>query len=358
MKYFLNFALLVSACIAVADPPPGYYDSAAGLTGEPLRAALHDIIDDHSSITYAEIWLAFYDTDDRPNGKVWDMYSNFNYTFGDDQGGSASGEGEGYNREHSWPSSWFGGAAPMYTDLFIVIPTDIYVNNQRSNYPYGEVSNPYWTSTNGSKLGACTYPGYSGTVFEPVDEYKGDLARNYLYMTTRYFNEDSGWSGSPMTDGSQLLPWAENMLIEWHTADPVSIKEIERNEDVYFYQCNRNPFIDNPDFVYLIYDPTSVEETDELSQTIILCDNTPNPFSLSTAITIELPSSTNITLQIFDAGGRLVCTLADNEHYIAGRHDFSWNGLDESFRRAAAGIYFYRLVTPENVITRRMMLVN
>nr|MBC8428835.1 endonuclease [FCB group bacterium] len=239
MKYLIGFSIVVFFSLALADAPPGYYDSAEGLGGEELRSALHDIIDNHNSISYAEIWLAFYRTDDRPNGKVWDMYSNFEYTFGYDQGGSASGEGEGYNREHSWPTSWYGGSAPMYTDLFIVIPSDIYVNNRRSNYPYGEVTNPYWTSTNGSKLGYCVYPGYSGTVFEPIDEYKGDLARNYFYVTTRYYEEDNGWPGSPMTSGSQLLPWAEEMLMEWHMNDPVSTKEIDRNDEIYFYQNNR-----------------------------------------------------------------------------------------------------------------------
>ncbi len=355
MKYLIS-VLVLFVSLSLADAPQGYYDSAEGLAGEALRSALHDIIDEHNSISYAEIWLAFYRTDDRPNGKVWDMYSDYEYTFGYDQGGSASGEGEGYNREHSWPTSWYGGTSPMYTDLFIIIPVDIYVNNRRSNYPYGEVSNPYWTSTNGSKLGNCLYPGYSGTVFEPVDEYKGDLARNYFYVTTRYYNEDNGWPGSPMTDGSQLLPWAENMLLEWHTADPVSTKEIDRNDEVYFYQNNRNPFIDNPDYVYWIYDPTSLEHSEHIPPALI-CSNAPNPFSVSTAISIELPLPDIVTLQVFDMTGRLITTLADNTTLEFGIHTFIWTVHDESGNSVSPGIYFYRLVTSETTITNRMILV-
>ncbi len=113
-----------------------------------------------------------------------------------DQGGSAGSEGSGYNREHSWPSSWYGGSGTPYTDVFMVYPTDNEVNNKRGSYPYGEVNSPTWTSLNGCKLGPCSYPGYSGTVFEPIDEYKGDFARTYFYMTTRYFGEDGSGRGS------------------------------------------------------------------------------------------------------------------------------------------------------------------
>ena len=132
-------------------------------------------------------------------------------------------EGTGYNREHSWPQAWFGGGIPpMESDLFQLYPTDNFVNNQRGSFPYGEVDSPTWTSLNGSKLGPCSYPGYSGTAFEPIDGYKGDFARSYFYMTTRYYLEDGAWPGSDMTDGADLLPWAVDMLLEWHVEDPVS----------------------------------------------------------------------------------------------------------------------------------------
>ncbi len=260
MKQIL-IILTLSLSTLWSQIPNGYYDSAAGQTGSALHQSLHDIIDNHNSVSYSSLWTHYQTTDVKPNGKVWDMYSDvpggtpaYEFTFGSDQCGNYSGEGSCYNREHSWPKSWFNDNSPMSTDIFHVVPSDGYVNGQRSNYPYGEVANPTWTSTNGSKKGPNTYPGYSGTVFEPIDTYKGDFARIYFYMSTRYLNEDSSWPGSPMADGAQLEEWALNMMMEWHEADPVSQKEIDRNNDIYNYvQFNRNPFVDHPEYASYIW---------------------------------------------------------------------------------------------------------
>ncbi|KAF0204395.1 MAG: hypothetical protein FD170_300 [Bacteroidetes bacterium] len=259
MKKFILFLLLPLAGISVAQPPAGYYNQANGLTGTALQAALHNIIDDHNVISYNGLWSAFEDTDALPNGKVWDMYSTCSWTFFSDQCGNYNSECDCYNREHSWPKSWFGDQSPMNSDLFHLYPTDGWVNNKRSNYPFGEVSSPTYTSSNGSKVGGNTYPGYSGTVFEPIDEYKGDFARTYFYMSVRYYNEDSNWPGSDMTNGAQLKPWALAMMRDWHLSDPVSEKEINRNNEVYSYQQNRNPFIDHPGYAAHIWGwPTGI----------------------------------------------------------------------------------------------------
>lgn len=261
MKKFLLIALLPLFTVSFAQIPNGYYTSASGLNGTALQAALHNIIDNHNVQSYSSLHTHFQLTDRKANGTVWDMYSDvpggtppyvYNFTAGD-QCGNYSGEGDCYNREHSWPKSWFNDMSPMYSDLFHLYPTDGYVNGKRNNFPYGTVPSPVWTSQNGSKLGLCNYPGYSGTVFEPIDEYKGDLARTYFYMSTRYYNEDSGWPGSPMVTGSQLKPWALAMMKEWHLSDPVSNKEIDRNNAVYQIQNNRNPFIDHPEYVAQIW---------------------------------------------------------------------------------------------------------
>ncbi len=252
---------------SVFAQPEGYYSSAEGKTGTALQQALHDIIDGHTVLSYGDLWSAFYTTDDRPDGTVWDMYSDvldgpnyYDYDLGDDQCGNYSGEGSCYNREHSFPKSWFGEGSPMYTDLFHLYPTDGYVNGRRSNYPFGETSSPTWTSQNGSKVGSCSMAGYNGTIFEPIDEYKGDFARTYFYMATRYYGEDGGWTGSPMVDGAQPKPWARAMLIQWHTDDPVSTKEEERNDAVYTLQKNRNPFIDHPEYVLGLYEEVNIDE--------------------------------------------------------------------------------------------------
>jgi hypothetical protein len=131
------------------------------------------------------------------------------------------------------------------------------VNNRRGNYPLGEVRSASWTSQNGSKLGTCKTSGYSGTVFEPIDEYKGDFARALMYMTVRYYGEDSGWGNSDMTNKAVIKPWAIDMLLRWNKLDPVSQKEIDRNNAIYRdYQHNRNPFIDHPEYADMIWDET------------------------------------------------------------------------------------------------------
>ena len=257
-QLFLIFTLAIAS--VWAQIPTGYYNNASGLTGEPLHQALHDIIDGHTVLSYTSLWTHYQTTDVKPNGKVWDMYSDipdgtppYEFTFVSDQCGNYGAEGDCYNREHSWPKSWFNDMAPMNTDIFHVVPSDGYVNGQRGNYPYGEVSNPTWISDNGCKKGPNSYPGYSGTVFEPIDAYKGDFARIYFYMSTRYLGEDGSWPGSDMANGAQLEPWALDMMMEWHAEDPVSQKEIHRNDANYGIQNNRNPFVDHPNYVNLIW---------------------------------------------------------------------------------------------------------
>jgi endonuclease I len=344
--------------------PAGYYAAAAGLYGEALRAALHEIIDDHTACSYDFVWTAYYTTDDKPNGKVWDIYSDvpggippYEYTFGVDEGGVGGAEGNGYTREHSWPKSWFGGeVSPMYTDLFALYPCDAHVNGNRGVYPYGEVDNPDWVSLNGSKRGPCSYPGYSGIAFEPIDAYKGDLARTYFYMSTRYDTEDAGWPGGPMTDGADLLPWAASMLLEWHEQDPVSRKEIERNGTVYGFQMNRNPFIDHPEYAELIWGDLADAGSDVPLQ-LSLSQNAPNPFNPSTVIRFSLDRKVRDgSLRVYDVTGRLVRTLHDGP-LAAGPHKVTWDGRDEAGARMASGTYLVRLLAGRQILVRKATLI-
>ena len=249
--------LLLSAMMAFGESMPDYYKNANGKKGAALKTALCGIIYNRTERTYNDLWTDYYTTDVRSDGKIWDMYSNItNFRPGKDQAGSYSDEGDVYNREHSFPKSWFGGEVPpMYTDLNHLYPTDGYVNNKRSNYPFGETKGESYKSANGfSKLGKCTYPGYSGTVFEPNDEYKGDFARTYFYMVTCYEEKLPDWyrnnnESRPTLDGNEypgLSSWQLAMLMEWAKKDPVSAKETNRNNAVYSIQNNRNPFIDYP----------------------------------------------------------------------------------------------------------------
>lgn len=242
-----------------------YYKAADGKMGAALKTALCGVIYNRDeegadlNAAYKALWTHFQTTDKQTDGSVWDMYSNMRaMTFGDDQdkGSGGNKEGEYYNREHSFPNSWFGGKVmPMYTDLHHMYPTDKLVNNKRANYPFGETSNPTYKSANDfSKLGPCNYPGYTGTVFEPNDEYKGDFARTFFYMVTCYEEKIVDWyqnypESQPTLDGNAypgLSAWQLEMLMKWAKNDPVSKKETNRNKAVYGIQKNRNPFIDYP----------------------------------------------------------------------------------------------------------------
>ena len=258
------FVLSIANSFAQGPNDSGeYYKPADGKKGAALKTALCGVIYDRNeggdlNTAYKALWTHFKKTDAKPNGKVWDMYSNKReMEFGVDQDtGSGNQEGQYYNREHSMPNSWFGGKVmPMYTDLHNMYPTDKIVNNKRGNNPFGETANPSWKSANDfSKLGKCTYPGYDGVVFEPNDEYKGDFARTYFYMVTCYEEKLPDWysnysESKPTLDGKTypgLSPWQLEMLMKWAKNDPVSEKEINRNNAVWGIQENRNPFIDYP----------------------------------------------------------------------------------------------------------------
>ncbi|MCD8318482.1 MAG: endonuclease [Paraprevotella sp.] len=233
-----------------AQAPSGYYTSAKGTHGAALKTALSAIIINHTERSYANLWTDFQKTDARADGKVWDMYSSAsNFTFVSDQCGTYKNEGDCYNREHSYPKSWFHEDTPMYTDLFHLYPTDGKVNGSRGNYPFGEPQRPTYTSSGGfSKLGPSSVSGYTGTVFEPADEYKGDFARTYFYMITCFEDRISGWDSDMLSGNAYpgFAQWALDMLLRWSEEDPVSEKEIERNNAVYGIQHNRNPYIDFP----------------------------------------------------------------------------------------------------------------
>lgn len=251
-----------------SNMPQAYYSSATA-SGKNLKTQLFNIVDNHTVRSYGDLWNDYQTTDDKPNGKVWDMYTDnggcktnpVEFTFISDQCGNYSTEGDCYNREHSFPKSWFNDASPMYTDLYQVVPSDGYNNGMRANYPYGEVTSANYTTANGSRRGNSAISAYSGTVFEPADIYKGDFARIYFYMATRYENKIASWEnyssyGDAILDGSSFPcyePWQLDMLVKWHLNDPVSQKEIKRNDEVYAIQGNRNPYVDHPEYVMKVW---------------------------------------------------------------------------------------------------------
>ncbi len=251
--FILSLVLLTNVTMYAAIPS-GYYSAADNKKSTALLSALHGCIDGHTTLSYSSLENYYDDTDLTADGYIWDMYSTCKFTINDD-GGSQSRICDVWNKEHSVPQSWFGEASPMKSDLFHVYPTDARVNNFRSNYPYGETSNRSYIDGDSKALGylgTSNFSGYSGKVFEPVDQYKGDFARTYFYMVARYldknFNKSENgkvvFTYSNSTTG--LTTYAINLFLKWHRQDPVSQKEIDRNNAVYKHQKNRNPFIDYP----------------------------------------------------------------------------------------------------------------
>lgn len=347
LKFIPTLVLLVCLTSGLAGQvPAGYYDSASGLTGKALQQALHDIIDGHTQLEYSALWQAFSTTDVKADGlTVWDIYSDrpggipaYTYTIFTKQCGTYQKEGDCYNREHSFPKSWFNDLPPMYTDLFHIYPTDGWVNNKRGNLPYGETASATWTSTNGSMVGPSSVQGYQGNVFEPIDEYKGDLARTYFYIATRYYGEDSQWPGSDMTAGAQPKPWAVSMLLAWHLADAVSPREISRNNEAYKYQGNRNPFIDDPLFAEKIWG--TLNPVEEIAESRISVTLWPNPVQewLNVSISGYLCSGT--VAYVYDTGGCLVQTATVEEGFAT-----------VSTAELPAGIYFLTLSCDGKVST-------
>ncbi len=238
-----------------------YYQNALGKNGVALQDELHNIIKNHNYQIWP-LWSHFYNTDEKSPNQVWDIYSDipggtppYTFQFGADECGTYNQESDCYNHEHVWPKTYFGGDVyPMRSDLHHLLPTDGWVNNKHSNLPFGKVSNTSWTSQNGSKLGSSSsYSGWGNDVFEPIDSFKGDIARIYFYMATRYKTEDAGWQNWPMANQSQLTSDAIALLLNWHQLDPVSQKEIDRNDAVFGIQNNRNPFVDYPIFADCIW---------------------------------------------------------------------------------------------------------
>ena len=352
MKKFVALFFALSLAVFATAQPANYYNSANGLTGNQLKVALHNIIKGHSSVSYSQLWNAFWSTDNKGNGIVWDMYSDrpngnppYTYHLGQDQCGQYNSEGDCYNREHSWPSSWFNDQNTPRTDLHHIFPTDGYVNNRRSNFPFGEVRSATWTSQNGSKLGNSMTPGFSGTVFEPIDAYKGDFARAIMYMSVRYYSEDSGWGSSDMTNRSEIQPWAIQMLLRWNEQDPVSQKEIDRNNVIYNdYQHNRNPFIDHPEYARMIWDPTwnVVEENQEVVRLF------PNPAEAGQTLRLSGNSNAIDAVSICDMCGRKVYSAKGN---LGG--DFAFTLPNDMTQ----GCYIVKLMCNGSVVKYEKLLV-
>jgi len=284
-RLILGFCFIVPVCAAIAQIPTGYYDNAAGKTCASLKTALKTIITTgNTPQCYSPcLWTQYNSYDIKPRtlgtgsaSVIYDIYSArpggtdpYQFTPGNgtggqqDQGTGGTAEGQFYNREHTVPQAWFNGStstAGPATDYMIVYPVDKYVNSKRGDVPYGEVATVSQTFLNGTRTGTSAVAGITGNVFEPIDSFKGDVARSFFYFITRYEDNIPGWSSNTsatQTFDNSTFPSVKiaylKLMLKWNSLDPVSQKEIDRNNGAYSFQGNRNPYIDHPEYVAMVW---------------------------------------------------------------------------------------------------------
>lgn len=248
-----------------------YYSGITGTSGMTLKDQLTDLIDGHTVVSYDGLYEVYKTSDNRPeDNTVFDMYADIHFSHSKTCGNYGK-EGDCFNREHSVPKSWFGEAKPMYSDAFHLYPTDGKVNGMRGNYAFGEVASASYSYTFKNDIAGTSKRGsskraslYNDVVFEPADCYKGDFARTYFYFATRYKTIMGNMSGAgtahftASTTYCNLTQYSKELFLDWHRNDPVSKKEIIRNNAIYQYQHNRNPYIDHPEYVEAIWGDTPI----------------------------------------------------------------------------------------------------
>ena len=297
--------------VTPADSLPAYYESIDGTSGKELMDAIQRVAKQGyraDDFRYDSVWLAFKHTDLRPDSYIWEIYSDCDFVYEKDRTSNTTqtGECKGYNREHAMCQSWFGTTSlagqemssskknSPGSDIFHIYPASYGMNSRRGNRPYGEVLTAANVSGNGTKYGtpvqtisvtnsvAGAYVEGSITlitnVLEPADEYKGDIARSYFGTMVKWAGEwtfNRNENGRVIFDATidadthyasennyGLTPYGLALLLKWHRQDPVSQKEVDRNNGIQLTQGNRNPFIDYPYLAEYIWGERSGQTLD------------------------------------------------------------------------------------------------
>ncbi len=353
---FLTFLFL--ATYIFAQIPNGYYDSAQGLTGDNLKAALHNIIKNHTEYSYNTVWDILQESDEDPynHNNVRLLYTGWSYPKSN-HGGSASQ----WNREHVWAKSHgdFGTAIGPGTDAHHLRPTDVTVNSRRGSLDFDNGGTEY---IDGDGPTGCYVDNNS---WEPRDAVKGDVARMIFYMAVRY-EGDYGEPDLEVVDYVNSSPSGQpymgklSTLIEWNNQDPPDNFERNRNDVIYYdWQHNRNPFIDHPEYVDMIWGDSDAE-SDMVQITKPSLDIYPNPFNPKTNISFMITGNegtikTSVT--IYNLKGEKVKEIFSGYTLPNKNYALVWNGKDKNSKTVSSGSYIVLLKSGKKIASKSVILL-
>jgi endonuclease I len=337
----LTFAIL-SPFLSLSQIPQGLYDSIQDLSGEGLKTALHEIIKDHTEFPYTssnmDVWdiLKKTDRDTLNPDNVILFYSGWSVNAEQEYN-----SGNGWTREHVWAKSHgdFGTTMGAGTDIHHLRPADVTVNSARNNKDFDMGGEIY---VDGDGTTECFSDADS---WEPRDIVKGDVARMLFYIVVRYEGED-GEPDLELVDTVNSVDLNEtdkgfhgklSTLLQWHISDPVDDYERNRNDTIFIYQGNRNPFIDHPEYVSEIWAISVVEEIVQNRIKVY-----PNPARDYLIIEVEtdylsegkMYSTIGITIINFEISGKMKLSISDTD----------------------PGIYFLRIVNPHEVFIQKVIV--
>lgn len=356
---------------ARAEIPVGYYDTVDLGSQAACRITLHAVIDGHTRYPYTssstDTWNILEDADEDPldGTHILDVYRNrsiVKYTAGNDY----------YNREHSWPNSYgFPDDADIpYTDCHHLFLCDISYNSARGNLYYDDCASSCTSYPTDTYNGESGVNYRSAAAWETWQGRKGDVARAMFYLDVRYEGDAVGEPDLILTDNPALIVVTSASpaymgltatLLQWHQDDPVDAKEMARNDAVYGYQHNRNPFIDHPEWVDFLFGSGVISAVGDqppapASSAARIAAVAPNPFNPGTMISYTVVEPGQIGLRIYDVGGRLIRTLVAQSHE-PGPQEVYWDGLTDAGARAPSGAYFCRLQSRGGTDGRKLLLL-
>jgi hypothetical protein len=343
MKDTLKLSLIFLLLLISISLRAGYYDSVEDLSGNDLYNALHSLISTNTYSSYDGAKVFLFQELDNNGGQVKCIYTGETYNISSSYSGQSNP-----NTEHTYAQSWFSSSETSVkkADLHHLFITTMQVNSSRGNLPFGNVASTAASTVYYSYTPLQSYRGYDNwqnTVFQVNPQYRGNTARAILYFHTRY--QDPIYQ-----QGVNML----NTMIEWHYSDPPDAAEIARNTQLHGFQGNRNPFVDRPEFVNRIWNPTSTDDPTQEMAPVLRIDNVfPNPFRDQLTVAIDAKAGDKVQARIYNVRGQLVYT----HQFLDNAKSFSWNGKDSTGKDLPAGLYLVRVNSADTAATARVLLV-